>query len=135
MFRPLLFLLLLSLLVWPLSAQAQTRRLPQLSPTQYNELRQVAQGRRSAAQLVELRGVLRRHIPFFRVPAVVSRRMVCTMDPAYRGLVCNEEQGERATCPTEVELRIEGSNATARVPVSCVGPIDGRDCECEFSGD
>lgn len=68
------------------------------------------------------------------MPATVLRRAVCELDAATRTLHCEERQGERATCPTEVELRIEGSDAPARAPVTCVGPINGFECECEFTG-
>lgn len=104
---------------------AQTISIGRLSDRQGGMLRyRIAENGRIDA-------LLRRFIPYFKVPAQAGSRVRCDFN--YGPLTCMLEMGPRQ-CPTEVEVEVRGSNQRARARVNCLGPDAEGNCECEFAG-
>lgn len=125
MTRILALSLAVVLIVLPLAAQAEWRRVARLSAQQWGEIRQTAIARGRVDRLLD------RYVPYFQVPAQENRVMVCEHRGTL-GLDCwTEARGQR--CPSEVEVRIPGVPSPARVPVTCIGPDATGMCECDFT--
>ena len=123
--RRLLLILSIGLIVAPLAAQAEWRRVARLSAQHWAEIRQTAMARGRVDRLLD------RYVPYFAVPAQSNEVLVCE-HRGLPGLDCwVEQRGLR--CPSEVEVRIPGVPSPARVPVTCIGPDARGNCECDFT--
>jgi hypothetical protein len=64
----------------------------------------------------------------FKVPAEITTQIVCRMSSS--GLRCIPDVSTMR-CPSAVDIEIPGGGRTT-VPVSCTGPDNDGNCECDF---